>query len=62
MNNKFFSNLHNDSRDTLKFAETKSSLWTEAQVLNTHRTAQHIEEGNGVLQMVHGKIMNFFSR
>ena len=39
-NNKVFSNLDIDPRDTLKLAETESTLWAEAQVLNTHRATQ----------------------
>ena len=38
-NNKVFSNLHIDPMDTLKFAKTESTLWTEAQVLTTQRAA-----------------------
>ena len=37
-NNKVFSNLDIDSMDTLKLAETESTLWAEAQVLNEQRT------------------------
>ena len=35
---KVFSNMDMDPGDTLKHAETKSTLWAEAQVLNTKRT------------------------
>ena len=45
-NNKIFSNLDIDHRETLKFTETESTLWTEAQVLNTKRAAQHVEALN----------------
>ena len=34
-NNKVFSNLDMDPRDTLKLAETESLLWVEAQILLT---------------------------
>jgi len=34
MNNKVFSNLDIDPMDTHKLAETKSTLWAEAQILN----------------------------
>ena len=33
-NNKVFSNLDIDPRDTLKIAELESSLWTETHVVN----------------------------
>ena len=33
MNNKVFSNLDVDPRDTLGLAETESTLWTEAHGL-----------------------------
>ena len=33
-NNKVFSNLDMDPMETLKLAETESTLWAEAQVLN----------------------------
>ena len=45
-NNKVFSNLDIYPRDTLKFAKTETTHWAEAQVLNTQRTAQHIEAMN----------------
>ena len=42
-NNKVFSNLDIDPRDMLKLAETESTLWAEAQVLNTQRATQQVE-------------------
>ena len=41
-NNKVFSNLDKDPMDTLKLAETKSTLWAEAQILNEQRTIPQI--------------------
>ena len=43
MNNKVFSNLDIDPRDTLKSAETESTLWAEAHTVNEQRTVSHIE-------------------
>ena len=43
MNNKVFSNMDIDPRETLKLAEIKSTLWAEAQILNEHRTIQNVE-------------------
>ena len=40
--NKVFSNLDIDPRETLKLAETESTLWAEAHVLNIQRTTQHV--------------------
>ena len=40
---KVFSNLDFDPRDTLNLAETESTLWTEAQILNEQRNVRHIE-------------------
>ena len=37
-NNKVFSNLDMDPMDTLKLAETESTLWAEAQVRNDQMT------------------------
>ena len=37
-NNKVFSNLDIDPLDTLKLAETESTLWVEAQILKEQRT------------------------
>ena len=42
-NNKVFSNLDMDPRDTLKVAETESTLWTEAQTVKEQRTGPHAE-------------------
>ena len=42
-NNKVFSNLDIDPRDTLNLAETKSTLWTEAQMLNMQQASQQVE-------------------
>ena len=42
-NNKVSSNLDIDPRDTLKLAETESTLWAEAQVLNDNRIVSPVE-------------------
>ena len=42
-NNKAFSNLDIDPGDTLKLVETESTLWAEAQVLNTQRGTQPVK-------------------
>ena len=42
-NNKVFSNLDTDPRDTLKLAETESTLWAEAQVLKSDRIVPPVE-------------------
>ena len=42
-NNKAFSNLDIDPADTLKLVETESTLWAEAQVLNTQRGTQPVK-------------------
>ena len=62
-----FSNIDIDPGEKLRIAETEFTLWTEAQLLNTQRAAQSIEvrnlqsiQGDGVSQMVHGKIRNYF--
>ena len=39
-NNKAFSNLDIDPRDTLKIAELESTLWAEAQVVEV-QTREH---------------------
>ena len=39
-NNKVFSNLDMDPRDTLKLAETESLLWVEAQISLTQGIEQ----------------------
>ena len=36
-NNKVFSNLDIDPRDTLKLAETESTLWTDAQLMKDQK-------------------------
>lgn len=45
-NNKVFSNLDIDPMDTLNLAETKSTLQTEAQTLQTQRVVPNIEAEN----------------
>ena len=42
-NNKVFSNLDVDPRDTLKLAELESRLWAEAQVVTPPRLEQNIQ-------------------
>ena len=42
-NNKVFSNIDIDPRDTLKIAELESKLWVEAQVLRNQRVAQDVQ-------------------
>uniref|UniRef100_A0A0D3E7G7 Reverse transcriptase zinc-binding domain-containing protein n=1 Tax=Brassica oleracea var. oleracea TaxID=109376 RepID=A0A0D3E7G7_BRAOL len=39
-NNKVFSNLDIDPRDSLRLAETESALWAEAQINHAQRTEQ----------------------
>ena len=41
-NNKVFSNLDVDPRDTLKLAEIESTLWAEAHNLNVQRTSHQV--------------------
>ena len=43
MNNKVFSNLDIDPRDTLNLAETESTRWAETHILNEQRNVRHIE-------------------
>lgn len=45
-NNKVFNILDMSSRETLKFAEIKSTLWAEAQVLKTQTTVPNVETLN----------------
>lgn len=42
-NNKVFSNLDIDPRETLKLAELESTLWAEAHVKNTPRLAHEAQ-------------------
>ena len=42
-NNKIFSNVDIDPCDTLKLAETESTLWAESQTVNEQRTVSHVE-------------------
>ena len=42
-NNKVFSNLDIDPRDTLKLAEIESILWAEAQEMKTKQAPQQTE-------------------
>ena len=48
-NNKVFSNLDMDPSDTLKLAETESTLWAEAHVLNGNRIVSPAEVTNPTL-------------
>jgi len=41
--NKVFSNLDMDPRDTLKLAETESTLWAEAQILKDQNTGTQVQ-------------------
>lgn len=41
-NNKVFNDIDVGPKKSLKFAETESIFWTEAQVLNTQKAAQHV--------------------
>lgn len=54
-NNIGFSNLDVNPRDTLKLAETKSRLWTEAQDSLTHNTSQHRLTVKSVLTTISGR-------
>ena len=42
-NNKVFSNVDFDPRDTLNLAGTESTLWAETYILNEQRNVRHIE-------------------
>ena len=42
-NNKVFSNLDMDPRDILKLAETESTLWAEAQLLNDQKMGTQVQ-------------------
>ena len=42
-NNKVFSNLDIDPRDTLNLAETESTLWAEAHVMNIQQVSHQAE-------------------
>ena len=48
-NNKVFSNLDIDPRETIKLAETESTLWAEAQVLKTKHLTQ---QGEGLYRQL----------
>ena len=39
----FFSNLDINPRKMLKFAETKSTLWADAQILDKQKIVPHVE-------------------
>ncbi|XP_048605075.1 uncharacterized protein LOC125582426 [Brassica napus] len=43
MNNKVFNNMDMDPRDTLKLAETESTLWADAHGLTETRIGSHAE-------------------
>ena len=43
-NNKVFSNLDIDPRDTLKIAELESTLWAEVHVISNQRVAHQVQE------------------
>ena len=43
-NNKVFSNLDVDPRDTLKLPELESTLWAEAHVTNNEMVANQVHE------------------
>ena len=66
-NNKVFSNLDIDPLDTIKLAETESTLWAETQILNEQRTVPQIADttlplipGRWCLWMAHGKRVILF--
>ena len=42
-NNKVFSNLDVDSRETLRLAEVESTLWAEAHIINDHRLTRDVQ-------------------
>ena len=42
-NNKVFSNIDIDPRETLKIAELESTLWAEAQVLRNQQVVQEVQ-------------------
>ena len=43
MNNKVFTNLDIDPRDTLNFAERESILWAEVQIWNEQRRVPQVQ-------------------
>ena len=54
-NNKVFSNLDIDPRDTLKLAETESVLWAEAQIAHTQRTDHARSVVNATVPTIPGR-------
>ena len=54
-NNKVFSNLDIDPRDTLKLAETESALWAEAQIKNEQGSDQTRLVVNATLPTISGR-------
>ena len=42
-NNKMFSNIDIDPRETLKIAELESTLWAETHILRNQRVAQDVQ-------------------
>ena len=57
MNNKVFSNLDVDPRDTLGLAETESTLWTEAQGLKMQRVVPYT--GAKTLPLIYRPVVFF---
>ena len=52
-NNKVFSNLDMDPRDTIKLAETESTLWAEAHIVKEQRAGPHAE--GSALPLIQGR-------
>ena len=55
MNNRVFSNIDIDPRDSLKLAETESLIWREAQASITERVIQTTEVELQVLPNIPGR-------
>ncbi|XP_018462435.1 uncharacterized protein LOC108833522 [Raphanus sativus] len=54
-NNKVFSNLDVDPRDTLQLAETESRLWLDAQISSDQRSDQVRPDINSPLPVIPGR-------
>ena len=52
-NNKVFSNLDMDPRDTIKLVETESTQWAEAQIVKEQRAGPHAE--GSALPLIQGR-------
>ena len=48
MNNKVFSNIDIDPRETVNLAELESTLWTKAHIINTPRVAPEVQNRSNI--------------